>query len=399
MDGLIVTSHTSAGARELSHDAKRVCGEGLTQAGGLRVFALITDAYGGHGGIAQYNRDLLEALCSAPGVSEVVAVPRVISRSIGQLPIKLRYVASAARNNSAYLAALTRNIRYAAGADLIYCAHINLAPLAWILGTALRKPVLLAVYGIDAWQPTGKWFTDWAALRLNNYIAISRYTKDRFLAWADVDADRIQLLPNAIHLERYGPGATSGATRERFGIRGSPVIMTLGRIVSEERAKGFDEVLNVMPSLASELPSITYVIAGDGDYRPRLEEKARCLGLADRVVFTGFVQEEHKSDLYRCADLYVMPSRGEGFGFVILEAMACGVPVIASSVDGSRDAVRDGALGEMVDPDDQNGLRNAIVAGLKRPRGVPAGLEYFCFDNFSDRLVRIVAAATGASKK
>ena len=90
-----------------------------------------------------------------------------------------------------------------------------------------------------------------------------------------------------------------------------------------------------------------------------------------------------------------MPSYGEGFGFVFLEALACGVPVIASKVDGSREAMRDGQLGQMVDPADAAELMNCILAVLKGPRGdVPAGLDYFSFSNFKQRLHRLVDAMT-----
>jgi phosphatidyl-myo-inositol dimannoside synthase len=95
-----------------------------------------------------------------------------------------------------------------------------------------------------------------------------------------------------------------------------------------------------MPALIKEIPTIAYLIAGDGTDRHRLEEKAKSLGVHGRVVFAGYIPESEKADHYRLADAYVMPGRGEGFGIVYLEALACGVPVVASQVDGGREAVR-----------------------------------------------------------
>jgi glycosyltransferase involved in cell wall biosynthesis len=85
-----------------------------------------------------------------------------------------------------------------------------------------------------------------------------------------------------------------------------------------------------------------------------------------------------------------MPGRGEGFGFVFLEAMACGVPVIASKLDGSREAVRDGELGQLVDPDDADALAEAILIALQQPKAIPTGLDYFSFPRFVERVGEIV---------
>jgi glycosyltransferase involved in cell wall biosynthesis len=88
-----------------------------------------------------------------------------------------------------------------------------------------------------------------------------------------------------------------------------------------------------------------------------------------------------------------MPSRGEGFGFVFLEAMACGVPVIASKLDGGREAVLHGELGLLVDPTNPAEIRAAIVEQLARgERAIPAGLEYFAYEMFVERVRGIVDA-------
>jgi glycosyltransferase involved in cell wall biosynthesis len=86
-----------------------------------------------------------------------------------------------------------------------------------------------------------------------------------------------------------------------------------------------------------------------------------------------------------------MPSRGEGFGFVFLEAMACGIPVIASKVDGSCEAVHNGQIGILVDPNKPGEIKEGILEGLKRTRGiVPEQLDYFSFNNFKSRLHHII---------
>ena len=166
------------------------------------------------------------------------------------------------------------------------------------------------------------------------------------------------------------------------------MIMTLGRMANEERAKGFDQVIDLMPSLIRDIPNLVYLVVGDGTDRARLEAKVRDSQLQNHVVFTGRVDDAMKADVYGLADAYVMPSMGEGFGFVVLEAMASGVPVVVSSKDGTREAVRDGELGLIVDPADSNAIRQGVIAALKKPRGIPEGIDYFSFENFSSRLRR-----------
>ncbi len=360
----------------------------------MRILALVPDAFGGHGGIAQYNRDFLTALCQHSQVSQVVAIPRVAPKPLEPLPEKLLFDTSGLGGSIRYVAAVARRVLVAPRFDLVYCGHIHLMPLAWLMAWLLKIPLWLMIYGIEAWQPTSRWLADRLSLRVSRVISISGITQKRFLAWCRVPQERCSLLPNAIDLSAYGVGDKSRFLLERYGLTGKTVLLTFGRLVSAERAKGFDEVLELLPELIHEIADIAYVIAGDGDDRERLREKAQALGLAERVVFTGLVVEQEKADLYRLADAYVMPSRGEGFGFVLLEAMACGAPVVASCIDGGREAVRDGKLGILVHPNDPKDIRRGILEALGRPREIPSGLEYFSFANFTERVHALVDTIT-----
>jgi glycosyltransferase involved in cell wall biosynthesis len=125
-------------------------------------------------------------------------------------------------------------------------------------------------------------------------------------------------------------------------LQSSKVILTVGRLIGQERYKGFDEVIEIMPQLVKRFPNLKYLIVGDGPDRPRLEAKAVALGVSDNVVFSGYVAESEKVAHYNLADVYVMPSFGEGFGIVLIEAAACGVPVVGSWADGSCKALLDG---------------------------------------------------------
>ncbi len=357
----------------------------------MRILALVSDAFGGLGGIAQYNRDLLGALCSCPGVTEVVAVPRRGPRPAEPLPAKLTYLTDGINGKFRYLLAVLRCLVTPGKYDLICCGHLFLLPLAYLARWKTGAPLALFIFGLDAWQPPRSALAAMFAARVDAVISISELTAARFLAWARLPRDRVFLLPNAVAGQLYGVGGKNPDLLQRYGLSGKIVLLTVSRLCATDNYKGIDEVLELLPELAEQVPEIAYLIGGDGGDRERLQAKARSLGVADRVVFAGFIPEPEKPDHYRLADAYVMPGWGEGFGFVYLEAMACGIPVLGSKLDGSREALRDGALGILVDPHDPDELRWGILEALNRPRGViPPGLSHFSLENFTRRCHEIV---------
>jgi phosphatidylinositol alpha-1,6-mannosyltransferase len=358
-------------------------------AGGNRILALVTDAYGGHGGIAAYNRDVFDALSGAPEISGIRLLPRLIEFPVDILPDEILLDRAGLGGAATYARALltaVRNDRF----DLIYCAHVNLAPLAWLAAKLQRCPWMLAIYGIEAWEPSRRRSVRFATARADHVVSISRITLDRFRSFTAIGPNRSSIVPNAIRLTDFGTGPRNEQLARRLGAAGRKVVLTFGRLSPYERYKGFDEIISLMPRLIKEVPDLLYLIAGRGDDQARLEARVGELDLDDHVKFAGFIAEEEKADLYRLADVFALPSRGEGFGFVLLEAMACGVPVVASRLDGGYEAVREGELGRVVDPGDADALANAILGALREPKGVPAGLDYFAFPRFVERIRQAV---------
>jgi phosphatidyl-myo-inositol dimannoside synthase len=360
------------------------------------VLTLVTDAYGGHGGIALYLRDFLDALCADSQVEHVLAIPRLAPNPIPPLPPKLTYDLSGLNGKRRYALAVLRALRSGQRFDVVVCSHVNLLPLALPAARLLRVPLVLLIYGVDAWQPTPSALANWCARRADLVVSISRVTLERFRAWCQIAEENCALLPNAIHLEQYGVGPKNPALLARYDLEGRKVIMMLGRIVTTERYKGVDEVLEVMPRLLGRVPQLAYMVVGDGSDRARLEAKAKALGLERHVVFCGTIPEREKADHYRLADAFVMPSYGEGFGFVFLEALACGIPVVGSTQDGSREALREGLLGRLVDPKNPDQLAQAILEAIEAPKRIPEGLNHFAFENFARRCSELVARAAAA---
>src|SRR5262249_35218844 len=171
-----------------------------------RALVLVSDAYGGYGGIAKFNRDLLASCAADIRYSEVIALPRVISGEISEwLPEKLRYESVAANGKMTYtqilLSTLIANRRF----DVVVCGHLNLLPLAWLACRISGAPLAMAIYGIEAWQPTARWLVNRLAGKIDYLISISETTKERFQAWAHVSAKGTFILPCSVDTTHFHP--------------------------------------------------------------------------------------------------------------------------------------------------------------------------------------------------
>jgi glycosyltransferase involved in cell wall biosynthesis len=357
----------------------------------MRILVFTTDAFGAKWGIAEYNRNFLTALCSDARTSEVVVLPRHAPESPGDLPAKLRFVTAGLNGKFNYAKAAIRESVLGRKFDLVICGHINLLPFAFVASRRYGAKLALVIHGIDAWTPHRSRLINRLTKHIHAVIAVSNLSLERFLNWASPGNCQQIIIPNTIDLTRYAPGAKPQQLIEKYGLAEKKVLLTMGRLAAHERYKGVDEVLDLLPGLLKKMPELVYLIVGDGDDRARLENKAQQLGVAERVIFAGYIPNEEKQSHYRVADVYVMPSRGEGFGIVFLEAMASGIPVVASKLDGGREAVREGSLGTLVDPNDPEDLRQGILSALSLPCGiVPAGLDYFSLTRFDTRVHQLL---------
>ena len=364
----------------------------------MRILTFLHDAYGSLGGISRNNRDVIEALVADSRVQQIIAVPRIVGATQEALPNKLDWRRQAAGGIGAYLVASFKAF-FGPRPDLVLCLHIRLLPVAWFASLLRRAPLWLMIFGIDAWERPRNPLLTWLCRRADRVISISEVTTERFQSWAHLPAARLRLLPCIVDLDQFRPGPADPALIARYGLSGKRVLFTFGRLVSAERAKGMDEVMQSLPGLLWDNPDLVYLIGGGGPDRPRLEAKAKSLDIADRVIFAGRIAEEEKVAHYRISDAYVMPSRGEGFGIVILEALGCGIPALASRKDGGREALLDGKLGLLVDPDDPASVSAGIREVLTRPKGRPAGLDYYSVEANRERVSRLLdEIAPGAGK-
>jgi phosphatidyl-myo-inositol dimannoside synthase len=356
----------------------------------MTILVLLTEAFGSDGGIQQYNRDFLRALATYRPVTKIVALPRLGNSPTEKTPGHFEYVTEATKGKLAYATELLR--RMALRPKLIICCHIHLLPLAVLYRMLTGATIVLVIYGVEAWRPSSRYAINRCVRFVGHVLSISEFTAKLFQKWSSVRPDRCHLLPCCVDLLEFGHAPKSRLLEERYGLTGCKVILTFGRLAGPERHKGFDEVLDLMPDLLEAIPNLRYLICGDGPDRLRLQSKARTLGVAARVVFTGRVAESEKAAHYRLADAYVMPSQGEGFGIVLLEALACGVRVIGSTLDGGAEALKQGKLGLLVDPTSRAEIKSAIIRAITDP-APPARLDLsdFSLERFSRNTHEILA--------
>jgi len=355
---------------------------------GLRLAVLLTDAFGGFGGISKFNCDLLDAFNASAQVEHVTVLPRLIPDKIcGLLPESMVYDRMASRGKISYMRRVLSH-SFRDSIDVVVCGHANLLAAAWLMSRLRHTKLILIIHGIEAWQPPRSKVLASLFQSVDFVVSVSRLTAERFSSWSKFPLEKCIIQPNCVDLTRFESAPPDEQLIERYGLKGCKVLMTLGRLALKERYKGFDEVMDVLPSLIPRFPNLKYLIVGDGQDRQRLEEKAKVLSIGDHVVFAGKIPESDKVAHYNLADAYVMPSSGEGFGIVLIEAAACGVPVIGSIVDGSREALLNGELGQLVHPADVDALVKAIVGILSHPgerRRSPL-LDTFSIGSFQGRV-------------
>jgi phosphatidylinositol alpha-1,6-mannosyltransferase len=204
-------------------------------------------------------------------------------------------------------------------------------------------------------------------------ITNSEYTR-AFVKSAGVEESKIVKVRPGADAEHFRPGMDASGIRRRLGIEGRPTLLTVARMVKVNRYKGHDVVLRALARVVKAVPDVAYVMVGEGDDVEYLAQLARERGVQDNVVFAGRLKNEELPFIYNACDAFIMCSRedrtrrgvwAEGFGLALVEASACGKPVIAGRSGGVPDAVREGVTGLLVDPTDEVAVAAAIVKILR----------------------------------
>jgi glycosyltransferase involved in cell wall biosynthesis len=201
-------------------------------------------------------------------------------------------------------------------------------------------------------------------------ITVSEFSRRQLIDDLGIAPERIDVVANGVD-ERFAPGVDSSTLRERYGLRGRQVVLFLGGLKTR---KNLPFLLDVWQRVATMRPTATLMIAGAGPAAGDLQKRAKQLDLAGRVVFAGRVSEPEKVRYYNLADLFVFPSKLEGFGLAVGEAMSCGLPVVTSDGGALPELVRNGKGGFVCRGDDVEDFTGRLItllddANLRRAFG------------------------------
>ncbi|MBC7536931.1 MAG: glycosyltransferase family 4 protein [Ferruginibacter sp.] len=251
---------------------------------------------------------------------------------------------------------------------IVILSHVNLLLVGWLIKKL--KPsvkIVLIAHGIEIWDPLSKRRKKMLNC-CDEIISVSKFTRNKILEVQEVDPYKCTVLNNCLDPFLPLPKNVAGSAelRKRYGFNESDKIMfTLTRLAATERYKGYDKVMEALVQINN--PRVKYLIAGSYDAAEKIYIDAliKSLQLEGRVVLAGFIQEEEVAAHFTMSDCYVMPSIKEGFGIVFIEAMYYNLPVIAGNADGSVDALQNGELGILVNPDSVDEIKNAIESVLK----------------------------------
>jgi glycosyltransferase involved in cell wall biosynthesis len=300
-------------------------------------------------------------------------------------------LATAGGSKLRFAALAARMLRRGPSPADVLCLHMRLAPLARLLAWWRGARLTTVLVGIECWRRLRR--LERAAFeRSHTVLAISQHTVTRFgeanpgLVRRDIVVCHLAV-PSLGVVDAPAPPPASGFALpvsgfalpvsgfalpvsgfalpvSGFALPVSGFALIVGRLAGSERYKGHDLLFELWPRLLIQCPDAVLVVAGDGDDRARLEAKAARVRSA--VRFEGRVGDERLEALYRDCGFFVMPSTGEGFGLVFLEAMRAGRACIAAA-GAADELIEDGVSGYVVDPDDSEAVLKALVRLFQDP--------------------------------
>jgi len=315
----------------------------------VRIVLVALGIYADEGGIERVNRRILRSLAELPAAAhELHAVAfRDIEPDTHDLPAEVAFH-SGGRSRPRTILAFARTVARTRPEVVVY-SHVMLVPLVWIARVlSPRSRHVLLAHGIEVWDRPSRFARLTVRRGVDVVAAVSRHTARRMAVAYGLPAGRFRILAGATDVRE--DGAADGSMPAHAS-NGPPRLLTVSRLAHAATHKNVDKVLRALPGVLRSHPQLRYTVVGDGDWRPDLERLSREIGVDDHVEFTGNLPDEERDALYETSTAFVLPSTGEGFGLVYLEAWDHGLPVLVATEGAAPELVDDGITGVCVDPE------------------------------------------------
>jgi glycosyltransferase involved in cell wall biosynthesis len=248
---------------------------------------------------------------------------------------------------------------------VVILSHINLLVAGWMIKKlSPDTKVILLAHGIEIWHPLNKQ----KLMMLHScdeIISVSMFTMQKVMDLHGIPQNKCAVLNNCIDpfLDAKPDKVRDAVLMQRYNFTQNDIIIfTLTRLSERDRYKGYENVINAIATLKNKHKSLKYLLAGSYDASEKIyiDAMIKRAGLQENIILTGFIPDEELPAHFSLADIYIMPSKKEGFGIVFIEAMFYGVPVIAGDEDGSVDALLNGKLGMLIPTENAKATESAL---------------------------------------
>ncbi len=255
--------------------------------------------------------------------------------------------------------------------DLIHVHDWLSAFVGYVLKHSFKKPLIATIHATEYGRNQGIYTKEqqfihnvewWLTYESWKVIVCSNFMKEEVKNLFNLPEDKINIIPNGVNIENLKTSLNLNEIRKNFALPYEKIILFIGRMYYQ---KGPEYLLRSAPFILSQFPNAKFIFVGTGDLLNSLREEANNLGLQNKVIFTGFIDDSLRNALLNLADICVFPSIYEPFGIVALEAMALSKPVVASNLGGFKEIINSGYDGFLFTPRDIYDLSQKILSLLK----------------------------------
>jgi N-acetyl-alpha-D-glucosaminyl L-malate synthase BshA len=261
------------------------------------------------------------------------------------------------------LSVAMHNVTERYGLDLIHAHYaVPHATSAWLAKEMLNRPdfrIVTTLHGTDitliGQDPSYRAITQFSIQKSDGLTAVSEFLRRETLKHFEIRPQDIRVIPNFVDLDKYRRSAYP-CHRAKFSLEGEKIVTHISNFRAVKRV---EDVVRVFAQIQKRVPS-RLLLVGDGPDRGKAQHLAECEGISERVLFLG--KQASVAELLACSDLFLLPSETEAFGLVALEAMACGVPVVATRVGGIPEVVTSDKAGRLAAVGD---IETMAAAGIE----------------------------------